>query len=128
MRLGNVVLGNGLRVAGDGPAEGGEWVTDLERAYTLSTSFGLRPLSATESECDISLASDSLRYAFDLPWGSETLEINARYRTPSKEARYAFFDQFRPARRINHGYAPLRFRDLGARIAGRLTGRSSAPS
>lgn len=98
------------------------WVTDLEKAYSLSVFHGLRPLRLGAEYCDLSMASDSLRYALELPWGSETLEINARYRARSKAARYAFFDQFRPARRLNHGYARLQLREIVPRLFLRIAG------
>ncbi|MEM9408538.1 MAG: hypothetical protein AAGA81_21075, partial [Acidobacteriota bacterium] len=100
------------------------WVSDLGRSYSLSASRGLRRLADSEADCDMTMASDSLRYALNLGWGSETLEINARYSTPSVAHRYPFFDQFRPARRLDHGYAQLQFRALVPRLLGRLTGRS----
>ncbi len=99
------------------------WVIDLETAFELSVTFGLRETTTPRQACDLELSSDSLRYAFQLPWGAETLEINGRYMPRSLDARYAFFDQFRPVRRLNHGYAPLKLTSLARRAASKLLAR-----
>ncbi len=88
-------------------------LSDQSVSYRMDLRQGLRPSDRAADDCDIILSSDSLAYCFRRDWGSETLEVNGRFRVPSIDVdRYTFHNYFSPLRRQSFGYAPLKWGPL----------------
>lgn len=59
------------------------WLHDYNQAYTFNFRQGFVPATIEQDLCDISLSSTALLYSFKFLWGGDTLQINARFQTPS---------------------------------------------
>ncbi len=58
------------------------YITDYQKAFSLSPRSGFKEINSAEADCDISLGSDSLYFMFRYEWGGETLSINGRFQKP----------------------------------------------
>jgi hypothetical protein len=70
------------------------WVSDLDAAFSLSLTRGLRRATRPRDRCDVELGSDSLRFAFQFLFGGETLLVNARFRELRPNSRAQLFGYF----------------------------------
>lgn len=66
------------------------YVSDYQQAYQLHLG-GLKKTKLSQAQCDISLGSQSLNYSFTTLWGSDTLQVNARYQNPAGGDSFRFF-------------------------------------
>lgn len=69
------------------------YLTDHQKSFTLSTQSALTETEVSEDQCDISLSSDALNYAFMHLWGGDTLQINGRFQVP-KNGNWGNFRRF----------------------------------
>ena len=101
------------------------FVWDSDRGYRLSLK-GLEAIDTIESECDISMAGESLMYCLHFGWGGETLRVNGRYREyPGSHDRIPwntypnrFFNYFRLPKMLTQGM------EVSARFGGSRIRRS----
>jgi hypothetical protein len=68
------------------------WIRDLERSALFDVRRGLVPASLAREDCDVTVSSDSLAYAFRFLWGGLSLQINGRFREHHPEGRLPLFD------------------------------------
>lgn len=85
------------------PEECTLYVLDHRQAYAFHPLDGLRPMPGAEQDCDLSLSSAALHYAFRFLWGGETLLFNGRFRENRPEGRLRLFDYFHLAGARNSG-------------------------
>ena len=79
------------------------YVTDHRQAYSIHPVRGLEPTAREPAECDVSLTSAALNYAFKFLWGGETLLFNGRFHESRPGSRARLFDYFFMAGARNFG-------------------------
>jgi len=79
------------------------YVTDHRQAYTFHPVRGLQTVALEPAECDVSLTSAALNYAFKFLWGGETLLFNGRFHESRPNSRARLFDYFHMAGARNFG-------------------------
>jgi len=73
------------------PRPGRVWITDLGHAALFDLRRGLTATGLSREQCDVTLASDSLAYAFRFLWGGSSLQINGRFHELHPEGRLPLF-------------------------------------
>ena len=105
------------------------WVNDHQQGYLFDLQSGLTRAPLARQDCDISLGSESLNFAFKFLWGGQTLAINGRFQETTPGSRAALFDYFEIAGNLNAGRAmswktlPAEFQGKVAKVAGWLHSR-----
>jgi len=82
------------------------WLSDHQRAVFLSVS-GLRSSNRAQDACDVQLSSAALSYVFRFDWGGNTLEVNGRFRKPTRGNYERFHAWVVFGNENNHGRALL---------------------
>ncbi len=59
------------------------FITDYNKSFSFSIKHGLYGTNEQEINCDLSLSSEALFYAFKFLWGGDTLQVNARFQVPA---------------------------------------------
>jgi UDP-MurNAc hydroxylase len=67
------------------------YLTDAGQAYEL-TSRGIRSITLSERETDISTSAENVLYAFRTPWGGNTLHVSGRFTSYVPGAHLRFFN------------------------------------
>ena len=104
------------------PEEGAVFVLDHRQAYAFHPTRGLRPITRAPNDCDLSLSSAALSYAFRFLWGGETLFFNGRFHENQADGRLRLFNYFHLAGAHNSG-ARTTWRSLPRGLAGSLRRR-----
>jgi hypothetical protein len=112
------------------PESAAVYVTDHRQAYAFHPVRGLEPVTREPADCDVSLSSAALNYAFKFLWGGETLLFNGRFHESRPGSRGRLFDYFFLAGARNSGdtasWKTLP-RDLARRARTALRGPAQAP-
>ncbi|NNC96362.1 MAG: hypothetical protein HKN92_12450 [Chitinophagales bacterium] len=58
------------------------YITDMDKTLSFSFKNGLQQIDIAYDDCDIALASYSLKYCLDFAWGWDTLNVNGAYQKP----------------------------------------------
>ncbi len=106
------------------------YVTDHRQAYSFHPVRGLETVALEPADCDVSLTSAALNYAFKFLWGGETLLFNGRFHESRPGSRARLFAYFHMAGALNFGdTASWRTlpRDIARRARTALGGAPPAP-
>ncbi len=93
------------------------YLSDLSKAFTFDLKQGLRPSKVSQAQCDISMGSDSLSYAFLNLFGGETLQVNGRFSEAYDRSRMALFNYFNIAVALNQGVKMTWSRSIRQRLS-----------
>lgn len=95
------------------------FVNDLGQSFLLDGKSGLVKTQVQEGNCDISLSSEALNYAFTELWGGDTLNVNARFQIP-KNGNYHKFRPFSVVASHLNRKEPLPIPSIPRRVMNRV--------